>query len=789
VTAFVVARRLRKSQQLRKRIVRPVFLATLQIDLRSEVESVKDSEFQTWLEARRWRGEPLTSKSIQNHRRRLKRVERSLTIMGYPDNDVDQVIARGEFPALLAQLNGFISAREGSGPPTSLVPQAENPDGQLRNLLAVTRLYGKFASGEDPNAHDLDVDEVEDDRDEVGNDADDIRVAALRLYINPARQKGQAEVSILASDLHDALGLDQAHANVCQALGGAKFQQMAKVPPPRVKGPRSSTTTTYIYSLGVGSISASEGAPLTATEPTNLILCGPPGTGKTYRTAVEAVRLCDGDIPYERINLMRRYGELVREGRIGFVTFHQSFSYEDFIEGLRPETATSEINGSAGFRLEPRKGVFREMAALADQARLAAAAPQRAGGLDLAGRRFWKMGLGAIGTEDHIYDEAIEGNYVVLGWGGDVDWSDPAYEDISAVSAKWAEVGPADSKPSNVSQLHPFRSEMKKGDIIIVPYGNTAFRAIGEVTGDYAFVQSGGGEYNHRRQVNWLLKLDKPLPLDSIVEGAFTMRTLYAINPRRIRIEAVSRLIGVASEAETSASGIPQAFVLIIDEINRANISKVFGELITLLEADKRLGMDNEIRVKLPYSGETFGVPANLHLIGTMNTADRSIALLDTALRRRFTFEEIMPEPDLLKTAARRTGVDLVAVLKVINERIEYLFDREHQVGHAFFMACKDRHDVDAVMRNRVIPLLQEYFFEDWSRLAMVLGEREGTGDGAFLNCDRITPPLGFDGETRWRWSVRPSFSPDAYQRLLGRAAASTADEETQGDAEADVAE
>ena len=750
---------------------------------------MKDIEFRTWLEARRWRGQPLTSKAIQNRRRRLKRVERSLTAMGYPENDIDQLIERGELPALLAQLNGYIGAGEGSRPPVSLVPEAEKPDGQLRNLLAVTRLYGKFANGEDPNAHDAEADDVEDDQADVGNDADDIRAAALSLYIDPARQKGDAEVSIRAGDLHDALGLDQAHANVCQALAGAKFQQLAKVPPPRVEGPGQSTTTTYHFSLRVGSALASEGAALTATKPTNLIFYGPPGTGKTYRTALEAVRLCDGDTPDERSDLMRRYGELEREGRIGFVTFHQSFSYEDFVEGLRPETAPSEISGSAGFRLEPRKGVFREMAALADQARLAAAAPQRAGGLDLSGRRFWKMGLGAIGTEDHIYDEAIEGNYVVLGWGGDVDWSDPAYEDIEAVRAKWAEAGPTDSKPSNVSQLHPFRSEMKKGDIIIVPYGNTAFRAIGEVTGDYAFVPRAGGEYNHRREVKWLLVLDNPLPSDSIVEGDFTMRTLYPINPRRIRIEAVSRLIGGPGDAETGAPGVPQAFVLVIDEINRANISKVFGELITLIEADKRLGMENEIRVKLPYSGETFGVPANLHLIGTMNTADRSIALLDTALRRRFTFEEIMPEPDLLKTATRRTGVDLVAVLKTMNERIEYLFDREHQVGHAFFMSCEDRHDVDAVMRDRVIPLLQEYFFEDWSRLAMVLGEREGVKDGAFLNCDRIPPPPGFDGEDRWRWSVRPSFAADAYQRLLGRAAPDPANEEAAGAAGAAAAE
>jgi 5-methylcytosine-specific restriction protein B len=476
------------------------------------------------------------------------------------------------------------------------------------------------------------------------------------------------------------LGLDQAHANVCQALAGGKFQQLAQVAPPRVEGPGQSTTTTYHFSLRAASTLASEGSRLAEAKPTNLIFYGPPGTGKTYRTALEAVRLCDGDTPDERSELMRRYGELEREGRIGFVTFHQSFSYEDFVEGLRPETAASEISSSAGFRLEPRKGVFAEMAALADQARKAAAAPQRVGGLDLSDRHFWKMGLGAIGTEDHIYDQAIEGNYVVLGWGGDVDWSDLAYEDIRAVRAKWAEVAPPDSKPSNVSQLHPFRSEMKKGDIIIVPYGNTAFRAIGEVTGDYTFVPTAEGGYNHRRAVNWLLVLDKPLPLDSIVEGDFTMRTLYPINPRRIRIEAVSRLVGAAGDAETGVPGAPQAFVLVIDEINRANISKVFGELITLLEADKRLGMENEIRVKLPYSGEPFGVPKNLHLIGTMNTADRSIALLDTALRRRFTFEEIMPEPELLKTAARRTGVDLVAVLKTMVVSADLRLRRQQSV-------------------------------------------------------------------------------------------------------------
>ena len=501
---------------------------------------------------------------------------------------------------------------------------------------------------------------------------------------------------------------------------------------------------------------------------TNLILYGPPGTGKTYQTAREAVRLCGEEPPVDREALMARYRALAEAGRIEFVTFHQSMAYEEFVEGLRP-SATDEDGQplAGGFRLVPTPGIFRRIARRAETS-----TGSGDGAFTVGDRQVFKMSLGDSTNPDdaHLFEEAIRDGHIVLGF-EDINWSDPKYEHRDKIMAACMAVAMPGTKlnaQSAVVQMpHIFRNWMREGDVVIVSKGTKLFRAIGVITGGYRFAPREGGDHGHQRDVRWLWVDREGVPVEEIYARGFSMRTTYAMFSRDLKIPALERY---ANSQHDAGSGAPEPFVLIIDEINRANVSKVFGELITLLEPDKRLGRTDALKVRLPYSGDLFGVPANLHIVGTMNTADRSIALIDKALRRRFNFREMMPDYTVagMEQEVTGVGVTLAEVLKTLNSRIEYLLDREHQIGHGWLLGCFTKGQLDAAMRDKVIPLIAEYFFEDWGRTADVLGGREGN---PFFEAVILVPPPSMSGEEpRYRWLLRRDFAPDAYLRLVGRA-------------------
>jgi 5-methylcytosine-specific restriction protein B len=460
--------------------------------------------------------------------------------------------------------------------------------------------------------------------------------------------------------------------------------------------------------------------PIHSAPPLNQILYGPPGTGKTHSTIDEALAILDPAFLAahrdQRAVLKGRFAELEASKHVRFVTFHQSFSYEDFVEGLR-----AEPNAEGQLTFRPMNGVFKEICDDASIKVLIDEAPAAAMGTTTT---IWKMSLGNRSEENHIYEECIRENRILLGWGRDLDYSVVASRaDIVRMLGGANEEG---KPPSGVTAVNYFVREMKQGDLVIIADGNSKFRAVGEVTGNYVHLprDEEGDEFSQSRSVRWLKVFNPSMDCNAIMTKDFTQAALYNLGSHVINRTKLAALLA-ANATDVLAQQGPQKRVLIIDEINRGNISRIFGELITLIEPSKRAGSDEELSVVLPYSKRPFSIPDNLYLIGTMNTSDRSLTGLDIALRRRFVFKEMPPRPDLLEKAIVE-GISIQALLTVMNQRIEALLDREHCLGHAYFLPLlKDNSVVrlGRIFEHQILPLLKEYFFEDWERIGWVLND------------------------------------------------------------------
>ena len=290
---------------------------------------------------------------------------------------------------------------------------------------------------------------------------------------------------------------------------------------------------------------------------------------------------------------------------------------------------------------------------------------------------------------------------------------------------------------------------MEIGDIVLVENSKTTIDAIGVVAGEAEYDRDGFDDYPRKRKVNWIAKNIEENVVDLNGGILLDRKTVYQLKDWRVDKQGLLALIEKYVDGDSELQKETRPYVFIIDEINRGNISKIFGELITLIEETKRSGEPEETSAILPYSKVPFSVPNNVYLLGTMNTADRSIALMDTALRRRFSFVELMPDPGALNGITVE-GLDIESMLKVINERITILYDREHTIGHAFFMKLKSEPTLDnlkAIFKKSIIPLLQEYFYEDWQKIQLVLGDNAKTDDQyKFIKDEKVSVRSVFRG-------------------------------------------
>ena len=489
---------------------------------------------------------------------------------------------------------------------------------------------------------------------------------------------------------------------------------------------------TYSWKLREELEDALRSLPMKEGDPTvsfakNTILFGPPGTGKTYQTANYAVAIIEGkslkEIQAEdHEKVLERYRQYRQDNRIEFTTFHQSFGYEDFIEGIRPKfLGENEEEATGEIQYEIAKGVFK---AFCQKAQVTVTDTQQTlyGFSDAPS--IWKVSLASTG-ENALRTYCMDHDCIRIGWD---EYGESVTDETNySVGGK------------NV--LNAFYNRMQVGDIVLSCYSARTIDAIGVVTGDPEWLPT-EERYRRCRNVKWLLK-GKQIDIEEFrLSRALVQSTVYQLDTTAAEVIKVLEKNGFASTHAVKS----KPYVFIIDEINRGNISKIFGELITLIEPSKRLGQSEELQVRLPYSQKLFGIPDNVYLLGTMNTADRSIALLDTALRRRFSFVEMMPDSSVLE-GIQVEGISIPQLLTTLNRRIEVLFDREHTLGHAFFTPLRRSptlQTLGGIFRDRIVPLLQEYFYDDYDKVRLILGDKKRPTERRFFQEVPVDPQALF---------------------------------------------
>lgn len=444
--------------------------------------------------------------------------------------------------------------------------------------------------------------------------------------------------------------------------------------------------------------------------PLNQILYGPPGTGKTYATVEAALEILDPSFPDshrgDRSALKKRFDELVASGRIRFVTFHQSFAYEDFVEGLRAESGP---DGQLRYKVQP--GVFKSLCEDTDT--FIDSPTVESPGAFYVGQRFGSGYTVRRSSPDVLELEKPNGSSLELGMG----------------------------------LLRTLAAHVAEGRLSIADIAEKrVFEKVPETTLERFLVNG----YNNI--------------LPALVSH-------LANEPRCDATPAVAERPASAGVAATPR-------VLIIDEINRGNVARIFGELITLIEPSKRAGAAEALETVLPYSKRPFSVPSDVYIIGTMNTADRSLTSVDIALRRRFVFREMVPNLSLLH-GVKVDGLDLASLLRALNARIEAFLDRDHRIGHAYFTPLLSEPSLGrlaSIFRLQILPLLQEYFFEDWERVSQVLNDHRKNPEHRFVSEINIPMSELFgdmvqipgSGARRWEVNVAAFDRRESYAGVIG---------------------